>query len=1048
MKKILSILMVVALIAAMLSVGVVSTGAAETATITIYGLDGSTKTKEVNVGDEFTVYTTLDVSDSVSNGKVGSVDGTQTYTSSVLSLVDQISGQYGEFVDPETVFPITGTKTMANAATAGYIYYNASLPSAGFKFDTAYSKLIVTTYKVKAAGSAEVKNALTTLAAADPEMTKIIYKGQLQDGKSIDGTASFEDPTPEIDHAHVTIYKLDGTTEEKDFDIGDSFTVYTMLNVSACVGDGKVGSINGVQKYSSDKLELASAVQDGEIANLSETFPTTKENTVTNCKTAGTIKYAASSARGFLFSDDNCQLIKTYYTVTANGFAEIRNSLSVLAAADEDATRIVFGGETQPGKSYSMPASFYPPGEAPTEGPTEKPTQKPTQTPTQAPTESNELVVTIKGPNGSSVTKNVAVGSEFTVYTMLDVTDSVANGNIASIDGYQTFDTAKLQLTDSVEGEENIVVYLTDMFPILSDSAVASVNDGVIRFNASKPGVNNGFKFNSPSSKLIVTNYKALEGGTVTIETKIKDMIASDADATKIVYKGELQTGKSIDLYESFTDPGQPATDAPTDAPTTAPTEAPTAAPTDAPTEAPTAPADKAVITIVGFDGSSEVRTFSIGETFDVYTTLNLSQAIENCKFSAINASQSFPNEILALSDVELDDIGVIENAADMFPVLGANAMARLYEDQGMIRYNASTPQVGKGFAFPDDDTVLIQTTYTVTAPGVGTITNSITTLTGDDADLTRVVSKGVVMEGAVIGGIATYTDPSLPPTEPPTAAPTEAPTEAPPVPATATITIKGLDGKTEVKTVNVGDSFNVYTTLNVSDALADSMISAVNAYQTYSADILACNAEVDADGIVTPASAEAMFPIIGDNVIARVADGSIVYNSSTPNIGNGYKFDNDSCLLIVTTYTVTAAGEGIVENGLTTVVSANADLTRIVDKGDVQGDYEIGGIASFTEPTPEPTEAPTDAPTEAPTSGAERYLLGDANNDGFVDVLDATIIQRYRVGYSINVSVDYLMKAGDVNGDGFVDVTDATLIQRHRAGYEIGYPIGQWIEA
>ena len=54
MKKILCIMMVVALIATMLTVGVVSTGAAETATITIYGLDGTTKVQEFNVGDEFT----------------------------------------------------------------------------------------------------------------------------------------------------------------------------------------------------------------------------------------------------------------------------------------------------------------------------------------------------------------------------------------------------------------------------------------------------------------------------------------------------------------------------------------------------------------------------------------------------------------------------------------------------------------------------------------------------------------------------------------------------------------------------------------------------------------------------------------------------------------------------------------------------------------------------------------------------------------------------------------------------------------------------------
>ena len=144
MKKIISLLLVLAMMITVLTVGITATNAAETATITIYGLDGTTEVKEFNVGDEFTVYTTLDVSASVTGGKVGSVQGTQTYTSSVLSLVDEISGQYGEFVDPVKVFPVTGDLTMANGAQDGKIVYNASKSAVGegFAFDSASSQLI------------------------------------------------------------------------------------------------------------------------------------------------------------------------------------------------------------------------------------------------------------------------------------------------------------------------------------------------------------------------------------------------------------------------------------------------------------------------------------------------------------------------------------------------------------------------------------------------------------------------------------------------------------------------------------------------------------------------------------------------------------------------------------------------------------------------------------------------------------------------------------------------------------------------------------------
>ena len=148
MKKIISIMMVMAMLLTMLTVGIATTSAAETATVTIYGLDGTTEVKEFNVGDEFTVYTTLDVSASVINGQVGSVQGSQTYSADKLSLVDEISGQYGEFVDIVKVFPVTGEATMAGAAVAGKITYNATTPSTtdGFLFDSPSALLMVTTY--------------------------------------------------------------------------------------------------------------------------------------------------------------------------------------------------------------------------------------------------------------------------------------------------------------------------------------------------------------------------------------------------------------------------------------------------------------------------------------------------------------------------------------------------------------------------------------------------------------------------------------------------------------------------------------------------------------------------------------------------------------------------------------------------------------------------------------------------------------------------------------------------------------------------------------
>lgn len=287
MKKIISILMVLALMITVLTVGMATTTAAETATITIYGLDGTTEVKEFNVGDEFTVYTTLNVSASAPSGLVGSVQGTQTYSSDVISLVDEVSGQYGEFSDLVKVFPVTGEATMANGVQAGKIVYNASTPGSGFKFDSDSSLLMVTTYKVTAAGAGEVKNAIKNLAAADANITKIVFEGEVQQGKSVAGKASFNDPTPAIDHAEVTVHSLDGSVETKSFNVGDTFNVYTTLDASS-VNGGKMGSVNGIQRYTSSVLEVADTKDgDGYLTDTNKVFPIMKDSAMAIAKNAG-----------------------------------------------------------------------------------------------------------------------------------------------------------------------------------------------------------------------------------------------------------------------------------------------------------------------------------------------------------------------------------------------------------------------------------------------------------------------------------------------------------------------------------------------------------------------------------------------------------------------------------------------------------------------------------------------------------------------------------------------------------------------------------------
>ena len=69
--------------------------------------------------------------------------------------------------------------------------------------------------------------------------------------------------------------------------------------------------------------------------------------------------------------------------------------------------------------------------------------------------------------------------------------------------------------------------------------------------------------------------------------------------------------------------------------------------------------------------------------------------------------------------------------------------------------------------------------------------------------------------------------------------------------------------------------------------------------------------------------------------------------------------------------------------------------------------------------------------------------ILGDADGDGVVTVLDATTIQKVRASIAVK---SYDETAADVDGDGVVSVIDATYIQKHLAHIAIPYEIGKTI--
>ncbi len=98
-------------------------------------------------------------------------------------------------------------------------------------------------------------------------------------------------------------------------------------------------------------------------------------------------------------------------------------------------------------------------------------------------------------------------------------------------------------------------------------------------------------------------------------------------------------------------------------------------------------------------------------------------------------------------------------------------------------------------------------------------------------------------------------------------------------------------------------------------------------------------------------------------------------------------------------------------------------------------------GYETYYMPVIEAVLFPAAQPTEEPTSGQTR-LLGDADGDGNISIVDATMIQRRLASYTVP-DPEIVDQNGDIDADG-LSITDATYIQRYLAQYTVPYGIGQ----
>ena len=99
---------------------------------------------------------------------------------------------------------------------------------------------------------------------------------------------------------------------------------------------------------------------------------------------------------------------------------------------------------------------------------------------------------------------------------------------------------------------------------------------------------------------------------------------------------------------------------------------------------------------------------------------------------------------------------------------------------------------------------------------------------------------------------------------------------------------------------------------------------------------------------------------------------------------------------------------------------------------------YIVAQSTSAIEKPDQPTQAPE--PTDKPEPTQPASVIGDADGDGELSILDATEIQRHLAGI---IKLDYYaIRRAMVNGEDELSILDATSIQRKLAGLIKKFPV------
>lgn len=180
------------------------------------------------------------------------------------------------------------------------------------------------------------------------------------------------------------------------------------------------------------------------------------------------------------------------------------------------------------------------------------------------------------------------------------------------------------------------------------------------------------------------------------------------------------------------------------------------------------------------------------------------------------------------------------------------------------------------------------------------------------------------------------------------------------------------------------------------------------------------------------------------DGIQTKYAVGdSIYYAPSILNMGEKNYSGNFSFKITVTDvtgkqwYTYTAdAGTATIKPNRIVNFTDTFKINKALPAGDYTATFSVNPLHAVKEAYYYNNEKSIDFKVR------DTYFLGDADNDGDISVIDATMMQRTLATFDADLTGAEALR-GDIDRSGDLDVIDVTLLQRYLVYIDISYAVG-----